>query len=262
MRIEYQRSCEAMGTRFEVILRGEDAQHLEAVAVAVCEEFLRLDAALSRFNSSSEIARLNREAIDKAVRIDREIFALLERCEQARDLTEGYFDVTAASGGARIELDAERCAVRFIKTDAAPDAEIDLGAIGKGYALDCGREILQRYGVEIGLLNGGTSSLLAIGGAFAVDVRHPLTPELIVRRIELSNRALSCSAARHPAQAQSDVINPLTGAALAGDAACVVLAASAADAEIFSTALLAMGREKAERYLEKMICAGLQVEWF
>lgn len=261
-RFEFQRSCEAMGTRFELFLYGDDAEHLEAVAVAICDELLRLDGALTRFDPRSEISRINREAgpqaNGKSVRVDREIFALLKRCEQGRQQTDGYFDVTAVLGGQGMELDAERCTVRFTH----PDAAIDLGAIGKGYALDCGRGMLVRFGVDNALLNGGTSSVLAIGGAFAVDIRHPLAPELIVQRFELTNRALSCSAVRHPAQQQSDVVNPLTGAPLDGDAACVVLAASAVDAEIYSTALLAMGRERADWYLEKKACAGLQVAWF
>lgn len=258
MLVEYQRSCEAMGTRFEVILRGDDAQHLEAVAVAVCEEFLRLDAALSRFNSTSEIARINREAKYKSVRIDREIFSLLERCEMARQHTNGFFDVTAATGGAGIELDAERCSVRFTNEKV----QIDLGAIGKGYALDCGHEILSRYGVQSALLNGGTSSILAVGDSFTIDIRHPLNPEKIVQRLALQNRALSCSAARHPWQSQSDVVNPLNGTAMIGDDACFVLATNATDAEIFSTALLAMGKEQSEQYLKKLSCDALQVEWF
>ncbi len=258
MLVEYQRSCEAMGTRFEVILRGDDAQHLEAVAVAVCEQFLRLDAVLSRFNPISEVARINREAKNKSVRIDREIFSLLERCEMARQNTKGFFDVTAATGGAGIELDAERCSVRFLNEKA----QIDLGAIGKGYALDRGHEILSRFGVQGALLNGGTSSVLAMGESFIVDIRHPLEPEIIVHRLTLKDRALSCSAARHPYQSQSDVVNPLKGTAIIGDDACLVLATNATDAEFFSTALLAMGKKQSGHYLKKLSCDALQVEWF
>lgn len=258
IQVDYRRDCEAMGTRFEVFLSGQDPQHLEAVAVAVCTEVIRLDKVLSRFDPGSEIARINRDAGDRPVRIDREVFALLERCEQARELTNGYFDITAASVGNGMELDAEHCLIRFKRSDVV----IDLGAIGKGYALDCGREILSRFGVDGGLLNGGTSSILALGGPFAIDLRHPLLPTQTIRQIELANRALSCSAVRHPAQTESDVVNPLTGARLSGNDACLVLAESAVEAEIFSTALLAMGREQADAYQEKMNCSGLQAEWF
>lgn len=255
--MNYRHSCEAMGTRFEVILGGDNQEHLEAVAVAICEEILRLDATLSHFNPGSEIARINREAKNKSVRIDREIFALLEICEQARQNTNGFFDVTAATGGAGIELDAERCSVRFL----SEKAQIDLGAIGKGYALDCGFEILSRFGVESALLNGGTSSMLAVGDSFTIDLRHPLEPKTIVHRVALQNRALSCSAVRHPGQSESDVVNPLIGASLNGEAACVVLTANATEAEIFSTALLAMGKDDAKLYFERRKCAEMEAGW-
>lgn len=251
-----------MGTRFEVMLRGpngqDDEQHLEAVAVTVCEEIQRLDAALSRFNPSSEIARINREAKTKAVRVDRELFALLERCDRARESTNGFFDIAAATGGAGIEFNSERYSVQFTR----PATQIDLGAIGKGYALDCGFEILSRFDVTEALLNGGTSSVRAVGEPWAIDVRHPLQAERIVQRIELTNRALSCSAARHPTQLQSDVMNPLTGAPIVGDDACLVLATNATEAEIYSTALLAMGKQEAQRYLQHLPGYDLQVEWF
>ncbi len=256
---EYNRECEAMGTRFDVWLRGTELEHLEAVAIAVCEEIVRLDGLLSRFDPRSEIARINREANEKPLRIDREMFALLEHCERGRYLTEGYFDVTAASDGNGLRLDVERCTVQFTR----PDVAIDLGALGKGYALDCGREILLRYGVKSALLNGGTSSMLALGrDEWSVGVRHPLMPQVIVRHLELTNRALSCSAARHRGQAISDVVNPLTGTAIVGAAACVVLAASAVEAEIFSTALLAMGRKNAVDYVHTLTGAEIEVHWF
>lgn len=258
MSVAYQRSCEAMGTRFEVTLHGSDEQHLEAVAVAVCEEIQRLDGVLSRFNPSSEIARLNRQAVAKPVRVEREVFALLERCEQARHLTEGFFDVTALSGGNGLALEPEHCTVRFTRADAA----IDLGAIGKGYALDCGGALLHRFGVRRGLLQGGTSSVLALGAdAWQVAVRHPLKPEEIAQHLELENRGLSCSAVRHPGQVESDVVNPHSGEPLGGHDACVVLAENATAAEIFSTALLAMGRAKAACYQQDKTWADWQVFW-
>ncbi len=257
-----------MGTRFEVRLRGQDAELLEAVAVAVIEEIVRLDGVLSRFDPRSEISRINREAHHAPARVDREVFGLLEKCEEARRLAGGYFDVTASPEmvveESALELDAENCTVRFTRQDV----NIDLGGVGKGYALDRGREIMLRFGVTCGLLHGGTSSVLAAGAhpnknGWPVAVRHPLAPDAApVAQIELVDQALSCSAARHPGQRQSDVLNPLTGRSLDGNAACVTLAANATAAEIFSTALLAMGREEAERYLERSPRHGLVVGWF
>src|SRR5262245_18735996 len=258
--------CEAMGTRFEALLVGHDEEHLEAVAVI--EEIIRLEGVLSRFDPRSEIARINREAGHAQVRVDREVFALLERCERERRSTDGFFDVTASrrppGAAPDLRLDVDICAVQF----TGPGPAIDLGGVGKGYALDRGREIMMRFGVTCGLLHGGTSSVLAVGAppgksGWPVAVRHPLTPDAApVAHVELANRSLSCSAARHPGQRQSDVVNPMTGRLLDGDAACVTLATNATDAEIFSTALLAMGREEVKRYLERAPRPGLVAGWF
>lgn len=274
--IDYYRAGAAMGTRFEVFLQGDDETHLEAVAVAVLEEISRLDATLLRFDPRSEIARVNREAgreaRHKPVRVDREVFALLEQCERARQLTEGYFDIAAETGGGGLQLDAERCTLQF----TWPGVALDLGGIGKGYALDRGAELLTRFGVRAGLLQGGTSSVrvvgsLATGRGWPLAVRHPLLPAKLpamlpdrapIAELELVAGGFSCSAVRQPGQAQSDILNPLSGVPLEGNAACVVLAQSATEAEIFSTALLAMGRVRAAQYLAQGAMPDLTVGWF
>jgi FAD:protein FMN transferase len=267
----YQQHCQAMGTRFELFLtgHGHDREHLEAVASAVLDEIRRLDGVLSRFDPRSEIARINREAALRPVRVEREVFGLLESCEAARRLTGGYFDVTASHKGAApaLRLDAEYCTVRFTE----PDVLIDLGAIGKGYSLDRAREIMLRFGVTCALLNGGTSSVLAIGKPAGTDgwpvaVRHPLMYPMYLgepmAQLKLADRGLSCSAVRHRDQEQSDLVNPLTGELLVGDAVCLVLAEGATEAEVLSTALLAMGRERAIAYLAERRDAGVETGWY
>ncbi|MFN0118984.1 MAG: FAD:protein FMN transferase [Blastocatellia bacterium] len=266
-----RRACAAMGTRFELILCGDDMRHLDDVAIAVCEEILRLDAALSRYDPRGEIARLNRHAHQRPVRLDHELFALLRRCEQAREQTGGYFDVTQC---AALSLDAEQRAAQLTQAGAV----VDLGGVGKGYALESARALLARFGVTSAFLHGGTSSALALGDdTWPVSVRHPLQarsqtewqtgsqpesqPELIVAHLGLRNRAFSCSAARHADQEQSDIVDPLTGVAINGQAACLVIADSAVEAEIYSTALLAMGRERAMRYLENTAISPMDVGW-
>jgi len=271
----YQQHCLAMGTRFELFLSAEgpgqlhDREQMEAVADYVLEEIRRLDGVLSRFDPRSEISRINRAAAAcplRPIRLDREIFALLEKCEEARRLTAGYFDVTASQKGrvSALQLDAESCTVWF----SEPDVCLDLGGLGKGYALDRAHEILLRFNVTCGLLQGGTSSVLAMGtpqgaAGWPVAVRHPLLHSgEPVARLKLADRGFSCSAVRHPGQGISDVIDPLTGAPLRGDAVCVVLAATATDAEILSTALLAMGREAAIGYLATRRETEVKVGWY
>jgi thiamine biosynthesis lipoprotein len=261
-----------MGTFFEVFLAGADAAHLEDVATAALDEVTRLERLLSRFDPSSEIARINREAGRRPVRVDYEVWHILCTCQEYRRRTAGFFDVTAPSAvrtdtsarGESLVLDEERRSIHFPQ----PGVAIDLGGFGKGYALDQAREILQRFGVTSGLLDGGTSSVLAVGRhpngrPWPIDVRNPFTnePSEAVGQILLAEQGYSCSAALDPGNAESDIIDPHYGAALTEQAACVVIAPTALEAEILSTACLAMGKSRAIQYLDENAKPGLFIGW-
>ena len=208
-----------MGTLFEVLLLGDDEEHLAAVADAVLDEIQRIERLLSRFDPRSEISRINRLAATQDVLIDREVAQLLAACFAARDWTIGAFDITASgrrqppgdvaatndSALPNIAFDSSRRLIRFLD----PETQLDLGAIGKGYALDRAAEILAENAVEHVLLHGGTSSVLARGEGengqpWRIALRDPSTGEP-AETIELVDAALSCSAASE----QADMIDPL-----------------------------------------------------
>ncbi len=149
-----------------------------------------------------------------------------------------------------------------------PGACLDLGGFAKGYALDRAAEILRRFRVASSLVNGGTSSLLAVGrrpdgGAWPVAVRDPCgeVDSAPVARLSLTDQAFSCSAARAPGQTVSDLIAPPTGRPLTAQAACVVIAPTALEAEVLSTACLVMGKQRASEYLDKNARPGLFIGW-
>ena len=80
--------------------------------------------------------------------------------------------------------------------------------------------------------------------------------------MELTDQGFSCSAVRRPHQdGGSDIVDPHTGAALTGRACVAVAAPTATQAEVLSTALLAMGRGRATRHLEGNGIAGVSVTW-
>lgn len=259
-----QRQRPAMGTWFEVRLVGDDAEHLAAVADAVLDEVERVERLLSRFDPRSEIARINREAGFRAVLVDREVLNVLLTCQAAWEQTGGYFDVTAAQAVERssapptfaaVAIDPAARTVRFDR----PGLALDLGGIGKGYALDRGAEIIVHQGVSSAFLHGGTSSVLALGSdetgrPWSVGVRDLQVSSdhsAVLFRVQLGGRAFSCSATRAPGHVRSDLVDPHTGLALEGVSACVVIARDATRAEILSTALLCMGKGPAADYVAR-----------
>ena len=257
-----------MATLFEVLPVGDDREHLEAVGEAALDEVERIERLLSRHDSASEVVRINREAAGRPVRVDRELFAILEDCRGWFDRTDGYFDVcaTGSPGSPRfneaVALDPEKLTIRFVD----PTARLDFGGYGKGYALDAAGRVLEAFGVRSYLIHGGTSSILVRGrqrdgSAWRIGLRDPFGPDVgsEAARVDLTDCGVSSSAAFDQEGRSSDIVDPLGSRAIDRQAACSVIAQDATEAEALSTALLAMGKVRAATFLG--LHPGPKVAW-
>ncbi len=258
----------AMATFFELWLAGDDEEHLSAVGEAALDEIVRVERLLSRFDATSEVARINRDAAREPVRVDFELLAILEDCLFWWERTDGAFDLCAHAAhlagkegltfGEAVELDRQNRTVRFL----APQVALDFGGYGKGYALDRAGDVLSQFGVTSALLHGGTSSVLARGthgGApWRIAVRDPFAADAKAQlgQISLAGCGFSSSAVSG-GQAVSDLLNPHDGRPLSAAVACSVLAPTAREAEALSTALLALGKQHMGRFAVPPI----QVAW-
>ena len=175
-------STHAMATRFELVLYGADAVRLRAAGEEALAEVERLEAQLSAYRADSEISGINRRAATEAVRVEPRLFHLLKHCAAFSHATDGAFDITVGPlmrawrfirdagavptgdeieaarrlvGIANVELDPDLLTVRFKQ----PDMQLDLGAYGKGYAIERAIDSLKENGVTSALLHGGTSSV-------------------------------------------------------------------------------------------------------
>jgi FAD:protein FMN transferase len=267
----------AMACRIEVTLAPEDAGHVGAATEAL-NEADRIESLLTVFRDSSELSRINREAAVRCDGVDEEAFALLARCAQLHAETGGAFDITSTPlsrcwgflrrdgrvpsvaeierartlvGMARVTLDEDRRAVSF----AADGMQLNLHAIGKGYALDRMAIVLRQRGVRRALLSAGNSSVFALGapaGGWLVDVRSPIAGSTIAR-VRLRDGALGTSGAGEQfvidnGQRYGHVIDPRTGWPASGVVSATVITREAAMADALSTAFLVGGPALAERY--------------
>ncbi len=259
----------AMGTWFEVLLLGEDEEHLDSVAEAALDEVERIERLLSRFDPTSEIARINRDAARRRVIVSFEVLEVIESCRHYWDMTCGYFDPTAGVDGpgsfADVCIDAGSRTISF----AQPDLAFDLGGYGKGYALDRAAELLREYGVGSALIHGGTSSILALGTnengkGWPIGLRNPFSDDDEMDQadtLSLRDCGFSCSAVFRPGELTSDIVDPHTGRSLTAQAACAVVVCSALEAEVLSPALLSMGKDGAEQHCRKTEDRNLRVAW-
>ncbi len=250
----------AMGTRFELVLEGED----EARARAAGEEALRVieqcDLRYSLFRQDSMIARINRVAAERPVRLDEETFELLQACLALRDATDGAFDVTIgplmralgfhAGTGERdiacergtFELDAQRRGLRF----TAPNTSLDLGSIAKGHALDLAAAKLRECGVERALLHGGTSGVVALGappeqrGWRVALGAEPEAPVAVLCDNALSMSAPHGRCVDFAGHSVGHLLDPRSGRPVPQATFAVVVARSARVADAWSTAALVL----------------------
>jgi len=250
----------AMGTYFEVVVAHEDQRRAALLAEHACSIALDLHALWSPFERSSAIARLNRDAAAGWTVVDPQTFALLSLCRDVWEASGGRFDITVGplmrawgmrGGPARpdapagitwgmryVELDAASRAVRF----AREEIELDLGAIGKGAALDAMATELLSLGVECAFMHAGTSSALAIGSPPDADgwrVRISPLPDAPVAALRDASLGVSSPSGR-TADGAIHILDPRSGRPVGTDLACAaVVCESAAAADAWSTALLA-----------------------
>ncbi len=283
-----QLACEAMATRFELVLAGRREEALRAAGEEAIEEIHRLEAALSLYRPDSQIAEVNRAAASRPVRVTPEVFGLLRHALQLCEVTDGAFDITVAPllrawglmrGTGRMpdpaSLAEARSAVgyRHVRLDAGlgtvsfarEGVMVDLGSIGKGYALDRAAELLREAGVERGLIHGGTSTAVALGRgddgtAWKVAVTAPRLaagPGAAERDrplsvVELEDESLSVSAVwgkgfEAEGRYFGHVMDPSRGEPVSGALLAAIVLPSATESDALSTALLVRGEEMVER---------------
>lgn len=230
-----------MGTRFEIVIAG-NAQSVRPVAEAALREIEDLHARFTRFAPDSLVSHINRNAGRNPVRLDRPTFDLLVAAQQVSAQSNGAFDVALGTG--RYDLDWDACTIAL----ESPRVQLDLGAVAKGYALDCAAAILRAGGVRSALLHGGTSSVIALGappGAAAWRVALVHRPAHAC--IDLCGTALSVSRpfSQVAPNGTTHIVDPRTGASIRERRIAVVTGPSAALADAWSTALAVLGTRPA-----------------
>ncbi|OAI54936.1 hypothetical protein AYO44_14010 [Planctomycetaceae bacterium SCGC AG-212-F19] len=276
----------AMAATFEVILSYAVAEAM-SLAEAGLDEIGRLEEQLTVFHDHSEVSRLNREAAHRPVVVEDRLFALFQRAAKLNSETEGAFDITTGAlttkawgfyrrqgrvptpeelaearqrvGMQHVLLDSERRSVRY----ARPGLEINLGSIGKGYALDRAAALLRdHFGLNHALLHGGQSSVLAVGSepgsntGWHVGIRHPLQRDQRLAVVRVRDRGLATSGAifqnlEYNGRKLGHILDPRTGWPVEGIASATAIAPTAAEADALSTAFFILGVERAREY-----CAG------
>jgi thiamine biosynthesis lipoprotein len=265
-------SHEAMATTFELLIVHEDERYAGQAAVAAFDEVDRLERELSRFLENSDVTRINNLPADQPLQLGLDTFECLKIAERVYAETNGAFDVTIGTllkcwrnddgsprkpspkeidiarmhtGTNLIQLNEAEHTVRL----SAGGVQIDLGGIGKGYAVDRVAELLREWSINVALISGGYSSVLALNAppgkkGWPLTLTNPAGRKEILARPFLQNAALSGSGV----QKGGHIIDPRTAEPVEGRRAAWSSASGAATADALSTAFMIMDLDEIEKY--------------
>ncbi|HPD14112.1 MAG TPA: FAD:protein FMN transferase [Planctomycetota bacterium] len=265
---------DAMATTFRMVIADEEAAYARQAAAEAFAELDRVEARLSRFAEGSDIWRINRLRVGEATFVHHDTLECIRIAEQVRCDTADAFDIAYAgrsegvtprgrarsrkhpacgptTGGAfvatpmrsgaappLIEFDGEAHTVRVL----AEGVHLDLGGIGKGFALDRMATLLREWGIGSALLCASTSTLLALDAPSDEEGwAAELGPGDAPQRLVLANQALGASGLGVKG---SHIIDPRTGRPAEGRLRAWAIAPSAAVADALSTAFMVMGDEE------------------
>lgn len=270
-----KRTLKLMGSRFEITVVAADSTKANQYIEIAVNEISRIETLISSWDPKSQTSEINRNAGVKPIKVDEELYGLIERSIAISKLTDGAFDITFASmdkvwrfdgsmtdmpsqeivkasiakvGYNNIVLDKENSTV-FLKL---PGMRIGFGAIGKGYAADRAKSLLVSNGVESGIINASgdmtTWGKLPNGQDWKVAITNPIDKSKAFAILPIRNGAVVTSGdyekyVTFNGKRYSHIINPRTGYPATGIVSVTVFAQKAELADALATSIFVMGIE-------------------
>ena len=270
-----QRKFEKMGSSFELTLVHDDPDEAERLIEESIAEIDRIEQLISSWDKDSQTSQINKMAGIKPQSISKELYDLIERANTIARLTDGAFDISYASvdnlwsftgeeihppSPSLVEASVNKIGFEKIKVNAKQQSiflpkkgmKIGFGAIGKGYAADRVKALLQTQGVKAGIVNAsGDMSAWGTqpdGSAWQIALVNPMNKNKVFSWFSLHNTAVVTSGDYEryllmEGKRYGHIINPKTGYPSQGVVSCTVFAPKAELADALATALFVMGEE-------------------
>jgi len=278
-----RRSVPSMGTVAELGVVHRDRAWAHGAMEAAATELRRVEAAMTRFRTDSEVGRVNLEAGAEGVPVSAETARVVTEALRWAEATGGIFDPSLGRavalwdvgrrstppGSEGIRALAGRSFHRTVEVErwrggwairlGDPDAALDLGGIAKGFGVDRAVAALRDWGVTRGLVNVG-GDLYALGTSpdgvpWRVGVRDPDHPDRLRGTLEVEDAAVATSGDyqeyfEHDGTRYHHLLDPTTAApSRSGARSVTVIAPDCMTADAAATAVFGMGQEEGRTLL-------------
>ena len=270
----FTKSLKLMGNGFQISVVSDNEEWANDRIDAGIEEIRRIEQLLTTYSDLSETALINQNAGILPVKVSQETFNIIERSIRISKITQGAFDISYGSVDKRlwnfdtnmkslpdketakkmvrlinyrnIELDAENTSV-FLKEKGM---RIGFGGIGKGYAAEKAKQVMQSMGVESGIVNA-SGDLTAWGyqpngEQWTIGIANPNSKAAIFSYMNITNMAVATSGNYEKfilvgGKKYSHTIDPRTGLPVGGIKSVTIISTNAEIADAMATPVMIMG---------------------
>lgn len=272
--VSVNRILKLMGNRFEFTVIAEHEQEGNAAIDSAIKEVQRIEQLLTTYSELSQTSLINRHAGLKPVKVDEEVINLIERSIRISEITDGAFDITYGSIDKRLwnfdqrmtSLPDEETALKSVGLIDYRNVIIDkkqstvllknkgmrigFGGIGKGYAADRAKLVLQQLGIRSGIVNAAgdliTWGTQISGHAWTVGIADPEQTYRPFSALKISDMAIATSGSYEKyatinGKRYSHTIDPKTGLPVSGVKSVSIICPSAELADALATPVVVMG---------------------
>jgi FAD:protein FMN transferase len=271
---EFKRAERLMGNAFEITVVDDDETRAQQKIELAIAEIKRIENLLTTFDENSQTNQINKMAGIAAVKVNREVFELIQRCLKISEITDGAFDITYGSIDKRLwnfdktmnalpDKATAKAMVKLInyKNVILNEADcsvmlkekgmrIGFGGIGKGYAAEMAKRLLISAGVAAGIVNA--SGDLAVWGLQAdnkpwtIGIANPNQASLPFASLNITGQAVATSGNYEKyitvdGKKYSHTINPKTGLPVTGIKSVTIISPNAEIADAMATPVTIMG---------------------
>ena len=291
----FKKAALSMGTVFEVSVYVANKYEAEEAFNDVFKEINRLDYLMSNYKEESELSKVNKNAASEPTTCDNELAYVIEQSLQYSDITDGAFDITIGplmkkwgffKEQGRVPNKEELKSVlesvsyknivigeevkkslfrdpSILKTISFKHSgtQIDLGGIGKGYAVDMAIRVLKGNGINSALINFA-GNIYAYGtppgkDSWVIGLQHPRKSEWLLGSFEIRDKAVSTSGDYEKfftidGERYSHIIDPGTGSPVKGIVCVTIVTDNATRADALSTGVFVLGLDKGMDLIEKL----------
>lgn len=272
----YKQSMKLMGNHFEITVVGESEEWANEKIQLGVNEIKRIEQLLTTFSSDSETNLINENAGIQPVKVSEEIILLIERAQRISSVTQGAFDLSYGSVDKSLwnfdtnmtALPTEEIAKKSVRLINYKNIVVDkkqqtvylkekgmrigFGGIGKGYAAEKAKTMMQLAGVKSGVVNASgdltTWGSMPNGDKWTIGIVHPELATSVFSYLNVSDLSIATSGNYEKyividGKKYAHTINPKTGLPVTGIKSVTIVSTNAEVADAMATPVMVMGIE-------------------